>query len=95
MGEIHMEISGTDFQILRQEIKELEDYVARVHQYHLGAKPSFLHRNHWNEINDALHLTTLKLIAIRAQAARIERERTDVAKNAVPIPRPDSDIREA
>jgi len=90
-----VEISGTDFQILQQEIKELEDYVARVHQYHLGAKPSFLYRNHWNEINDALHITTLKLSAIRAQASRIERERADVAKNAVPIPRPNFDVREA
>lgn len=90
-----MEVNNIQMLELRNKLHELEDYVARVHQYHLGAKPSFLYRNHWNEINDALHLTTLKIRAIRDQASRIERERADIAKCAVPVPRPNFDVREA
>ena len=90
-----MEINSKDFKVLQQEIKELEDYVARVHQYHLGAKLSFLYRNHWNEINDALHIFETKLAIARLQAARIRSDRAYISGNTQNISGRDSTVWEA
>ena len=77
-----MEINEIQFKALETQLEELDLFAQRIHQYHLGAKPSFLRRNYWNEINDAIYNISFKLSAIRAQAANIRRERADVPRNA-------------
>ena len=76
-----MEINTIQFQVLEQQLQDLNEFVGRIHQYHLGAKPSFMYRNHWNEINDALHIFETKLAIARLQAARIRAERADIPRN--------------
>ena len=73
-----MEINELQFKLLQKQIKELSSYLGRVHQYHLGAKPSFMHRNHWNEINDALHNASQQAAICDATAKRIEVHRQDI-----------------
>jgi hypothetical protein len=63
---------------LQSELKALQDYLQRVHQYHLGAKPAFMQRNHWNEINDALHNSSNKASGCYSLATRIISERADI-----------------
>lgn len=75
-------MNSRDLLQLGQELKELQDYLARVHQYHLGAKPSFMHRNHWNSINDALHNSSIRANSCYSLAKRadIVGRPTDVRK---------------
>ena len=73
-----MEVNSRDLLQLGQELKELQDYLARVHQYHLGAKPSFMHRNHWNSINDALHNSSIRANSCYSLASKLVAERADI-----------------
>jgi hypothetical protein len=70
---------------LANEIQQLKDYLSRVHQYHLGAKPSFMQRNHWNEINDALHTATIKADTCSAIANQLIAERADILGRATDV----------
>lgn len=78
----------SNFEMLKlaHELQQLKDYLSRVHKYHLGAKPSFLHRNHWNEINDALHNSTIKADTCFAIAnGIIASERADIIGRAADV----------
>ena len=90
-----MEVNEIQFKVLEKQLEELDSFAQRIHQYHLGAKPSFLYRNHWNEINDALHIFETKLAIARLQAARIRSDRAYISGNTQNISGRDSTVWEA
>lgn len=77
-----MEVSKAEFDRLQKLLQTNLAYVEMIRKYHLGTRPSFMFRNHWNEINDGLAQIKINCLA------------AITAANAIAVARPDSDIRE-
>lgn len=90
-----MEVNRAELIKLQREVENLRAYVGRIHQYHLGARPSFMFRNQWNNINDALHEISIRTDSISEGVNGLLNGDFQVPWNVKNIPRRNSSVREA